>query len=40
MTRITPPRQPPAGPVVFDCDGVLLDTEAAWTRAYTILFAR
>jgi len=33
-------RQPPAGPVVFDCDGVLLDTEAAWTRAYTSLFAR
>jgi HAD superfamily hydrolase (TIGR01509 family) len=31
-------RQPPAGPVVFDCDGVLLDTEAAWTRAYTSLF--
>jgi HAD superfamily hydrolase (TIGR01509 family) len=41
VTRITPPRQPPAaGPVVFDCDGVLLDTEAAWTHAYTILFAR
>jgi Haloacid dehalogenase-like hydrolase len=41
VTRITPPRQPPAaGPVVFDCDSVLLDTEAAWTRAYAILFAR
>jgi len=25
---------------VFDCDGVLLDTEAAWTRAETTLFAR
>jgi HAD superfamily hydrolase (TIGR01509 family) len=26
--------------IVFDCDGVLLDTEAAWTRAETTLFAR
>jgi HAD superfamily hydrolase (TIGR01509 family) len=26
--------------VVFDCDGVLLDSEAAWTRAETRLFAR
>lgn len=26
--------------MVFDCDGVLLDTEAAWTRAETTLFAR
>jgi HAD superfamily hydrolase (TIGR01509 family) len=26
--------------VVFDCDGVLLDTERAWTRAETTLFAR
>jgi HAD superfamily hydrolase (TIGR01509 family) len=25
---------------VFDCDGVLLDSEAAWTRAETRLFAR
>jgi HAD superfamily hydrolase (TIGR01509 family) len=25
---------------VFDCDGVLLDTEAAWTRAETKWFAR
>jgi HAD superfamily hydrolase (TIGR01509 family) len=30
----------PQPPVVFDCDGVLLDTEAAWTRAETTLFAR
>ncbi|MDQ4005970.1 MAG: HAD family phosphatase [Actinomycetota bacterium] len=27
-------------PIVFDCDGVLLDTEAGWTRAETELFAR
>jgi HAD superfamily hydrolase (TIGR01509 family) len=26
--------------VVFDCDGVLLDSETAWTRAETRLFAR
>jgi HAD superfamily hydrolase (TIGR01509 family) len=26
--------------VVFDCDGVLLDSEKAWTRAETRLFAR
>lgn len=26
--------------VVFDCDGLLLDTEAAWTRAETTLFER
>jgi HAD superfamily hydrolase (TIGR01509 family) len=35
-------RRPP-GPqptVVFDMDGVLLDSEAAWTRAETRLFAR
>ena len=25
---------------MFDCDGVLLDTEAGWTRAETILFER
>jgi HAD superfamily hydrolase (TIGR01509 family) len=30
----------PSPPVVFDCDGVLLDSEAAWTRAETRLFAR
>jgi HAD superfamily hydrolase (TIGR01509 family) len=35
-------RRPPGPepPIVFDCDGVLLDTEAAWTRAETILFSR
>jgi HAD superfamily hydrolase (TIGR01509 family) len=34
-------RQPPTdGAVVFDCDGLLLDTEAAWTRAETDLFGR
>jgi HAD superfamily hydrolase (TIGR01509 family) len=26
--------------VVFDCDGVLLNSEVAWTRAETTLFAR
>jgi HAD superfamily hydrolase (TIGR01509 family) len=26
--------------IVFDCDGVLLDSETAWTRAETRLFAR
>lgn len=28
------------GPVLFDCDGLLLDTETCWTRAETTLFAR
>jgi HAD superfamily hydrolase (TIGR01509 family) len=32
------PTRPQA--VVFDCDGLLLDTETAWTRAETELFAR
>jgi HAD superfamily hydrolase (TIGR01509 family) len=36
--RRSPPG--PVPPVVFDCDGVLLDSEAAWTRAETRLFAR
>jgi HAD superfamily hydrolase (TIGR01509 family) len=36
--RRSPPGPEPA--VVFDCDGVLLDSEAAWTRAETRLFAR
>lgn len=26
--------------IVFDCDGLLLDTEACWSRAETALFAR
>jgi HAD superfamily hydrolase (TIGR01509 family) len=30
----------PSPAVVFDCDGVLLDSETAWTRAETRLFAR
>jgi HAD superfamily hydrolase (TIGR01509 family) len=35
-------RRPPGSqpPVVFDMDGILLDSEAAWTRAETRLFAR
>lgn len=35
---MTPPPRPQA--VVFDCDGLLLDTETAWTRAETELFER
>jgi HAD superfamily hydrolase (TIGR01509 family) len=35
---VTPPTRPEA--VVFDNDGLLLDTEEAWTRAETALFAR
>ncbi|MGH2677658.1 MAG: HAD family hydrolase, partial [Actinomycetota bacterium] len=33
-----PPSSEPA--VVFDLDGVLLESEIAWTRAETTLFAR
>ena len=35
----TAPPDPPAA-VVFDCDGLLLDTESAWTRAEDVLYAR
>jgi HAD superfamily hydrolase (TIGR01509 family) len=35
---VVTPTRPQA--VVFDCDGLLLDTETAWTRAETELFAR
>jgi len=35
---VSPPQRPAA--VVFDCDGLLLDTESAWTRAETTLYAR
>ena len=38
MTRRPPPARPRA--VVFDNDGLLLDTEEAWTRAEEILWAR
>ncbi|HEX2025326.1 MAG TPA: HAD family phosphatase [Actinomycetota bacterium] len=37
MRRSPPDPQPP---VVFDMDGVLLDSEAAWTRAETRLFEK
>jgi HAD superfamily hydrolase (TIGR01509 family) len=37
MRRSAPGPEPP---IVFDCDGVLLDSEAAWTRAETRLFVR
>ncbi len=30
----------PEPPVVFDCDGLLLETEVGWSRAETTLFAR
>jgi HAD superfamily hydrolase (TIGR01509 family) len=30
---------PPAA-VIFDCDGLLVDTESAWTRAEEVLYAR
>lgn len=33
-------RHPRNGPVLFDCDGLLLDTESCWTRAESALFAR
>jgi HAD superfamily hydrolase (TIGR01509 family) len=38
VTASTTPTRPQA--VIFDCDGLLLDTETAWTRAETTLFAR
>lgn len=38
VTRRLPPARPAA--VVFDNDGLLLDTEAAWTRAEETLFGR
>jgi HAD superfamily hydrolase (TIGR01509 family) len=34
------PVTPNDAAIVFDCDGVLLDSEVAWTRAETTLFAR
>jgi len=37
-----PDRRPPDPPaaVVFDCDGLLLDTESAWTRGEEVLYRR
>ncbi|MCW3038963.1 MAG: family phosphatase [Solirubrobacterales bacterium] len=42
IIRRVPRRPPPAVPraVVFDNDGLLLDTEEAWTRAEEILWSR
>jgi HAD superfamily hydrolase (TIGR01509 family) len=48
LLRVLRPREqvplsraaPAGGPVVFDCDGLLLDTELLWSRAETKLFAR
>ena len=34
-----PAPRPPAA-VVFDCDGLLLDTESAWSRAEAVLYGR
>jgi HAD superfamily hydrolase (TIGR01509 family) len=36
---VTAPPAPPAA-VVFDCDGLLLETESCWTRAEEELFGR
>lgn len=36
---MTAPPSPPAA-IVFDCDGLLLETETCWTRAEEDLFAR
>ncbi|MGH8900443.1 MAG: HAD family hydrolase [Egibacteraceae bacterium] len=38
--NLDPDRRPPPpdAPVVFDCDGILVDTETCWTRAYNRLF--
>lgn len=37
---VSRPHPPTNGPVLFDCDGLLLDTETCWTRAETALFTR
>jgi len=39
MPLTTPPqRRPPRTAVVFDCDGLLVNTQGAWDRAYETLF--
>jgi HAD superfamily hydrolase (TIGR01509 family) len=40
MSGSPPEPRPPTAPdaVVFDCDGILVDTEICWNRAYTALF--
>ena len=40
MTVIIPPVVTPFAAVIFDNDGLLLDTEEAWTRAERTLFER
>src|SRR3954471_9185648 len=40
--RLATMRRPPSPPaaVVFDCDGLLLDTESAWSRGEAVLYRR
>src|SRR3954471_10641226 len=40
--RLATMRRPPSPPaaVVFDCDGLLLDTESAWSRGEAVLYGR
>ncbi|GAA0480088.1 haloacid dehalogenase [Actinoplanes capillaceus] len=35
-----PQRTPPAGPIVFDCDGTLVNTQDTWDNAYAAICAR
>ena len=40
VPRFAQGNRPPDGAVLFDCDGLLLDTETCWSRAESTLFAR